>query len=87
MSLHTMENRTVEGLFVRLTEMERINLRRASPDRIRFLAYTTYLRETGGSPEQLTQVQELCMKKFDDYDAIDPFSVEGAGFIPHTWQF
>lgn len=86
MSLHTMDTRSPESLFARLTEMEKIDLRRASADRIAFLAYTVYLRECGGSPSQLAMVRDLCVQQMKDYDASD-IAVSNYGRLPAIWKF
>lgn len=71
----------VNILFARLTAVEKIDLRRASPDRIVFMAHNTYRTETGGSVDMVQTLQDLCNKSLADYDKIE------AEFIPSTWKF
>lgn len=82
LQLSTFEARTPQQIFVRLTEMEKIGLRKASPDRLDHLARTTYLRESGESVEVMTEVQRLCNQTITTYDA----NFKGE-FIPSLWKF
>ena len=80
--LATFSRPTVNGLLARLSEVEKIELRRASPDRIHYLANTLYKTETGGNVEMLEEIQRRCCKTLEDYD-----NMSEVQFIPGLWKF
>lgn len=83
--LQTMELRTPQALHARLSEMEKIDLRRASPDRIDYLFYSRYCHEVA-AVEDLAAVKLFCDKEMADYDALQNLDAH-SGVIPSTWRF
>ena len=85
MFFHTMQFKTPEALYGRLSQMEKIDLRRASPDRIDHLFHSHYKNEVQ-TVEDLTITKQLCDKDMADYDAM-PNLDKHSGYIPSTWRF
>lgn len=80
--LATMEPRSAQQIYVRLTEMEKIDLRRASPDRLTFLARTIYKIESGENEKTMQEVQRLCGEEITRYDATELSNDR----IPSLWK-
>lgn len=85
MFFHTMVYKTPEALYGRLTQVEKIDLRRASPDRIDFLFHDHYRTEIE-TVADLAKVKEMCDKDMADYDALTNLLAH-SGYIPSTWRF
>lgn len=85
MFLHTMEFKTPQALYGRLTQGEKIDLRRASPDRIDFLFHDHYRSEVE-TVEDLAKVKVMCDEDMARYDAMVDLTATG-GYIPSTWRF
>jgi hypothetical protein len=81
--LATLTKKTPQQIFARLTEMEKIDFRGASPDRITWHANNGGLgTEAQGDREVLAEVQRLCMESFSSFPQVNAF-----GRIPSTWKF
>jgi hypothetical protein len=83
MKLGILTKKTPQQIFVRLTEMEKIDLRRASPDRITWHSRNGGLgTESQGDREVLAEVQRLCLESFKSFPQVD-----ASGRVPSTWKF
>lgn len=81
--LATLTKKTPQQIFARLTEMEKIDLRRSSPDRITWHANNGGLaNEAQGDREVIAEVQRLCNESFAAFPNVDKF-----GRVPSTWKF
>lgn len=81
--LGTLTKKTPQQIFVRLTEMEKIDLRGASPDRITWHANNGGLgTEAQGDREVIAEVQRMCLESFRSFPQVDKF-----GRVPSTWKF
>jgi hypothetical protein len=81
MYLHTVESRTPQQIFDRMTEMEKMGMRMATPGRLEYLSQTVYLRESGNSVECMKKVQALCIKE------LESFTTMKSWWQTQTWKF
>lgn len=86
MYLHAIEpNKTPALLHARLSEGEKIDLRRATPGAVEHLFYATYRHEVA-TVEDLMEVKALCEKDMSDYTNLPNLDAHH-GRIPSLWKF
>jgi hypothetical protein len=74
--------KTAQQIHARLTEMEKIDLRRASPDRLHYLAHTIYQIEASRDVSIMEKVQQMCVQDFREFAATNT-----GRYIGKSWKF
>ena len=64
MFLHTVEPKTAQQLVGRLTEVERILIRRATPDGLEHLRTAAFASDGPVTPEAMTEVKRILDEQF-----------------------
>jgi hypothetical protein len=80
----TLTKKTPQQIFARLTEMEKIDIRRAGPDRITWHSHNGGIgSEAQGDREVIAEVQRLCIESFRNFDQ----NVNTGRYIGKGWKF